>query len=104
MEGDVKSALEVARLLWDDQIGWDRRVRDCAAKELLPLKNENWAEEDGSSVSRDQFEKRVSLQYITVQPDGDFEMCYDDGELFFGHEIIVCGNVHRGMKYASIQG
>jgi hypothetical protein len=100
----VKSALEAAHQLWDDQIGWDKRVRDCAVKELLPLKSQNWREEDGSSVSRREFEKRMSLQYITVEPSGDFEMCYDDGELFFGHEIVVRGNVHHGMKGADIQG
>lgn len=102
--GDVKSALEAARVLWADQIGWDKRVRDCAAAELLPLKSENWQEEDGSSVSRKQFEKRMSLRSITVEPNGDFEFWYDDGGLFLGHDIVVYGNVRTGIKSATIQG
>ena len=83
MEGDMKTALAAAHLLWDEQVGWDKRMRDFAVAELLPR-----------NISRKKFEKRISLRQITVEPSGDFEMCYDDGRLFLGHDIVVRGRIH----------
>jgi len=101
---DLEATLKVARVLWDDSTAWDQRIRDCAAKDLLPLKSENWQEEDGSTVTREQFESRMTLESITVHADGSFDVCYNDGELFFGHEIVVYGSIGNGMSSAGIQG
>lgn len=114
-EEAMESAIETARALMGDQKGWDRRIREYAADELLQLAND-WAvstmdeeasedsEEAGPLVSRDQFMERMELEAIQAQEDGEFEFWFFDGDLFFGHSIHVTGNVEDGPDWAGIEG
>jgi hypothetical protein len=62
----VHEALKAARELWQNQRGWNRRIRDYAVQELLPLKNENWLAEDEAELTPDEFKDRMTLESITV--------------------------------------
>lgn len=111
----MESAIETARTLMGDQKGWDRRIREYAADELLELAND-WAEstmdeeesEDSEKaeplVSREQFMERIELESIQAQEDGEFEFWFYDGDLFYGHSIHVTGNVEDGPDWAGIEG
>ncbi|NLZ01496.1 MAG: DUF2262 domain-containing protein [Pirellulaceae bacterium] len=61
-------------------------------------------EDDGSTVSREQFEARIVLRSITILPDGQFDVEYDDGNLFFGHDIVATGRIGSSKRSAGIQG
>jgi hypothetical protein len=41
---------------------------------------------------------------VTVEPDGEFEFWYNDGNLFLGHSVRVDGNLTDGATHASIRG
>ncbi len=99
-----KVALEAALALFDESSAWERRVRGYAADELLALKNESWLDEDEHPVSRDQFLDRLKLESIGVDEDGGFEFGFDDGDLFWDHEILVSGDLNSGPTSASISG
>lgn len=101
---ELPAALRHARELWATSKEWNQRVLDCIARDCLPLKSENWREDDGSDVSREQFEARMSLRSITIREDGGFDVAYDDGDLFFGHDIVVMGNVSSKEMSAGIHG
>jgi hypothetical protein len=101
---DIEEALEVAHALWLCQNKWDQRIRDFALTELLPLKNENWLDEGEAEVTREQFEKRMSLESVSVYPDGSFEFDHNDGDLFWGHSIQVSGSLSEGPNHAAIPG
>jgi hypothetical protein len=103
-QGGLQSSLRTAKALWSDQAAWDRRVRDYAVQELLRLKNESWLEEGEAHVSPEQFRSRMTLESLTVYPDGEFEFMHDDGELFWGHAIQVCGDLVDGPNDADIPG
>ena len=36
--------------------------------------------------------------------DGEFELYYDDGDIFAGHVIIVSGNMEKGLYDAQFAG
>jgi hypothetical protein len=103
-ENEFDDALKAAHELWTDADKWSRCVLDCLARDVLCLKSENWQEEDGSTVSREQFESRISLKRITVRPDGDFEFWYDDDNLFWGHDIAAMGKIAGGELSGGIHG
>jgi hypothetical protein len=101
---EFDEALKHARDFWASCRKWDKRILDCIARDCLSLKNEIWQEDDGSIVSRDQFEARIALQSITIRPDGDFDVSYNDGNLFFGHDIVAMGNLGKDDLSAGIHG
>ena len=114
-EKTMESAMETARTLMEDQRGWDRRIREFAADELLELAND-WAEsavdEDESegseknepTIDREQFMERMELESIQTQEGGEFEFWFCDGDMFYGHSIHVTGNVEAGPDWADIEG
>jgi hypothetical protein len=79
-------------------------VREFTADRLLTLKNESWLGDDEEELSRVVFISRVTLQEITVDENGDFDFWLDDGDLFWGHTILVNGNIDRGLSDAGIHG
>jgi hypothetical protein len=101
---EVDRAAAAARSLWQDEVGWDRRIRAFAASELLPLKNESWLREGEAKVTAEEFAARLSLQLIRVQAEGTFEFWFDDDDMFWCHSITVDGNTTDGPTDASIQG
>jgi hypothetical protein len=101
---DLLRALDAARTLWKDQNIWNRRVRDFAVAKLLPLKNGSWLDDDEQELTGDDFLARMTLDAITVNPDGSFDFWHDDGDLFWGHSIEVSGSLDEGPTRADIPG
>jgi hypothetical protein len=101
---EVEASLKVAQTLWQAQREWNLRIRDFAVQELLPLKNENWLDEDEAELSPDEFKDRMTLESITVYPSGSFDFWHNDGDLFWGHSIQISGNLSDGPKHADIPG
>jgi hypothetical protein len=95
---------EIARRLWDQQKRWDKRIRDYAVEKLLGLKNDLWLGEDEKEFTPARFKARMTVESITVYPDGSFEFTYDDGNLFWGHVIQVSGMISGGLTHAGIAG
>lgn len=104
LEGPNQDMLQTANTLWDDQLGWEQRVSDYAVQELLPLKNDFWLAEDEASISASEFIARMRLDYITVDKIDTFVFYHDDGNLFFGHSIMIEGNLRNGLTRADIPG
>ena len=102
--GKLDAALNVARSLWKDQTKWTKRIEDYAVQELFSLKNENWLDEDEAELTADNFKARMSLETITVEPDGSFDFWHNDGDLFWGHSIQVSGSLNEGPTRADIPG
>lgn len=102
-----------ALLTWDrlqaDCDEWDRKARSYAAKELVDTANDwllDGAEEDEEveEITEEVFAKRMVLSEICISIEGDFEIYYDDDDMFWGHVIIVSGNIENGFDDATIAG
>jgi hypothetical protein len=103
-EGSIDDALMTAESLWTDQGKWKDRIDSYAVQELLSLKNEAWLDDDEPTITAEEFVARMTLSSITVRAGGEFEFWYDDGDLFLGHSIQVCGNLRDGPNDADIPG
>lgn len=103
-DGSPDGALDTARELLTSMATWATNVNEYAVQKLLDLKNETWLDENESPLSAADFIQRMALGSITVYPGGDFEFWHDDGELFWGHSILVSGSLSEGLKDADIPG
>lgn len=102
---EVRDALLAdARALWADPVAWTRRVHAHAVAELLPLKNDAWLDEGEGPLDASAFLARMKLRSIHVGPEGRFEFWHDDGDLFFGHSILISGTIKEGPTDADIPG
>jgi hypothetical protein len=101
---DLHDNLDTARALWADQTMWSERIMDFATAKLLSLKNRSWLSEDEQEHTPEEFKRKLSLQSISVYPEGRFEFWYDDGDMFGGHSIAVSGTLDVGLTDAGIHG
>ena len=96
-----------AKALLADAAGWDRRVREYAADELLSTAND-WAgqmeDEEPQEITREQFVERMELESIEIRADGSFQFWFGDGDLFYGHSIWVSGDLENGPNDAAMEG
>ncbi len=98
------AAVQTAHELWKKMPEWDRRIKEYAVAHLLELKNDNWLGDNEAEVSAHEFTQRMELTSITVSSDRSFEFMHDDGDLFWGHCIQVCGTLASGPNSAGIPG
>jgi hypothetical protein len=98
------AAVEVAESLFRAQKDWQGRVQEFAADRLLALKNDSWLGDDEEKLSREVFVSRMTLEEISVDENGDFSFWHDDGDLFWGHAIMISGNLESGLSDADIPG
>lgn len=90
--------------LFDKQSEWDRRFKDKIVEDLLELKNDSWLAEEEKPLTEKEFIEKVELQSVTMDGDGDFEVWFHDGDIFWGHSICLDGNLDGQLHEAGIQG
>lgn len=100
---DLDRALRHMRLLFGQAKKWDARARDFAASKLLRLYNDGWREER-PIITAQAFCARLKPESLSVTPDGEFAIWYEDGGLFWDHAIVVTGNVSGRFKDAEMAG
>lgn len=71
---------------------------------LLPLKNESWLEENESRINEKTFMNRIKLISIIFFDDLSSELVYDDGNLFWSHQIVADLSEENELTNADIQG
>lgn len=89
--------------LMSDCETWDQKACEYAAHQLTTLAND-WAEEDDIEITREDFMKRMTISEVCILSEGNFELHYNDDEMFYGHVIIVSGNINNGFDSADIAG
>ncbi len=102
--GEIEGGLRTLRQLWQDQGTWAERIGNYAAQQLLRLKNDNWLDEDEAPLSADEFMARLRLECISIDQEGSFTFWHNDGDLFWGHSVEICGNLRDGPTFADIPG
>lgn len=59
---------------------------------------------EGEIISKDEFKKRINIQGILIFCEGNAELYYDDGDLFWGHTIVVDVDENGLYQEAQIYG
>ncbi len=101
------NALHTLQILLADSVSWDQKACQFAANELVENANDWQDDEDeyAPEITADEFASRISISEISVSAEnGAFELYYDDDDLFWGHVIIVSGNLTDGFSDATIAG
>ena len=105
----AETALETWSKLSENSADWDKKAREYAAKELVDNANDwlyDGAEEDEEveEMTEEDFARRMILSEVCISTEGDFNIYYDDDDMFWGHVIIVSGNIRDGISDATIAG
>lgn len=99
-----KEAIEILRILFDQQKQIDLEFRTYAGEELTDLANDWLEDEENEEITKNDFLKRLSLSELVVTFKGDYTAYYDDDDMFYGHVIVVSGNIKTGISSANIAG
>ena len=111
---DAGEALAHMDFFYKDLAERDKSMREFAAKELTELANE-WQssdceiDEDGEPINYTEltegdFVQKISIDSMSMDSDGNFSVFYYDGDLFFGHSVVVEGDLENGLDSATMQG
>lgn len=79
-------------------------LRAYAAEKLLELKNGSWLSDDEEPVDAETFASRLTPQSFGVDEEGGVSVFFDDGDLFWGHVVIVSLNERLEPTDAEIAG
>lgn len=74
---------------FSDKHRWDDKTRKYAASKLISLKNDFWLEDNEGEMKESEFVSLISLEALVLYPDGSYSFWYRDGDIFFGHVIIL---------------
>lgn len=109
-DGDTAiKALSVLKELCNDLKNWDNRFRTYAADKLTDLANdwrqeEEKSDEDGEPITKDEFANRIEISELTITPDGDLTLYYNDDDMFWGHAVEIDANIDGELSDADIVG
>lgn len=111
-------AINVLHTLFKEQKQKDSEFRTFAATILIEAANDwlfqsefenitiekldNLDDDDIPKISNEDFQNRIVLCEIGVDPHGDYYISYNDDNMFEGHQITVRGNLEKGLKEATI--
>jgi hypothetical protein len=96
------AAIERARQAYKRIQAQEYKLRLAATDALLDLHNDTW--NDGDKIGPEIFMGRMDLETISLYADGTAELYYNDGDLFWGHTILVSVDEQGGFEDASIAG
>ena len=85
---------------------WDEKARRFAAEKLTANAND-WAKEEDENakeITQEEFAKRLIISEVCVSTKGYFELFYEDDDMFWGHVVIVSGNIENGIDDAVMAG
>ena len=86
---------------------WKQRtvkLRAYAAGHMLDTANDWLGDADEEPITAEQFADRITLSELAFRNDGSIEAYYDDGDIFWGHCIIVRMDKNGNIEDAEIAG
>jgi hypothetical protein len=104
---DAASGPGLVHALWRAKESLNERMRDAILRELLPTKNNNWLEDGEAAVTEAEMLARVRPQALNfyIDPDGaGFDFFFADGDLFWGHSIVVQGDSEDDALHVTLFG
>lgn len=102
-ESTWEQALQYLKELIKQQPKFDLDFKTFASQELTDLANE-WSEDPSIKITNSDFINRISLSSLNLSFDGDLTLYFDDDDIFYGHTIMIQGNINNGLEYAQIAG
>ena len=101
-ESRIEPAIEKAINIFLQLSQYANDAKQYAVDKLLDLKNQTWLEKNEMLVTSEEFKSRLSLESLVFSPDKTVSFYFDDGDLFFGHQLEVLMDENNQFKEASI--
>ena len=97
------NALAYFKQIYGNLQEFDKQFRQFAAEKLTKHAND-WLEEEeeDGEITKDSFAERIGISEFVMESDGSYEVYYDDDDMFYGHVILIDGNMDTGMEDADI--
>nr|MDE6425803.1 DUF2262 domain-containing protein [Ruminococcus sp.] len=105
-DDDITEILRLVEDFYKNQSEWDRKLREFSASQLTELANDwledEYYEEDGEEtepiqkITEKDFSERISINSIGFDMNGNFSVYYNDDDMFWGHSIVIYGNIKTG--------
>lgn len=105
----AEQALAHFKKIYKNRREWDERFRRFAAEKLAEDASE-WQEdgydeeEEAPVITEEVFAERIGISEINIDAEGNYEVYYNDDDMFYGHVIIIDGSVDGEMDDAYIAG
>lgn len=109
-DSDISADLEAAEQFFADQQEWDRKIRGFAAEELTDTANDWLADsvddedEEPDEITTEDFAGRITIESICFDPEGEFTVYFGDDDMFWGHSVVVYGDIENGPNDAEMAG
>ena len=87
---------------WANDIIDENDLPHMTEDEFNAWLNKNLPHKKYLSLNIDDFIKRISLLSIHISECSAYLLIFDDGDLFWGHQISVDGNIESGFTNASM--
>ncbi|MDE6833257.1 MAG: DUF2262 domain-containing protein, partial [Ruminococcus sp.] len=104
-QDNINEILPVAENFYRNRHEWDIKARKYASGSLTELAND-WqyqeAEDENEviEITEKEFAERLEINDISFYSDGNFDIYYADDDMFWGHTVIVSGNISTGFNEA----
>jgi len=102
-----ESALKHMKKLVISDEKWDKDFRKYAAEKLTDLANDWGADDDKvefKKITEEDFARRITITSISIDGDGQYQIYFNDDDMFWGHCVVVSGQVDSGIESAEMMG
>jgi len=79
-------------------------AKQFACDQLLALKNDKWLQEGESPLRPQDFIALLGIESIGFYAEQECELSFRDGDMFWGHTVLLSWNPAEGFGGASIAG
>ena len=103
-KNSIEDAIKTGESLWADQLLWKQRIEEFLIKQVLPLKNGQWLQDDETPLTEQEFLGQMDPPLMVMSGGGEFECWRDSEDLFWGHIIQVFGSLKDGLTSFALLG
>jgi hypothetical protein len=100
---DIADQEQLLALLMDRQADWHAHAQTAIIAGLYELWRDGWRQDD-AMLTELEFVRRMTIEAIAMQRGGSFHFWFNDGDLFWGHSVLVCGTFDGGFAPGQMHG
>ncbi|EHZ4884741.1 DUF2262 domain-containing protein [Campylobacter lari] len=102
-DDNIENSIQTARKIFEDKKELDKKVKEYIASQLLEEANSYNEDADKDEIDEKQFAKLLTFESIVIRSKG-IDFYVDDGDVFWGHVIIVESDFGFNFSDAYIAG
>ncbi|MBT0826700.1 DUF2262 domain-containing protein, partial [Campylobacter lari] len=100
---NIENSIQILRKIFEDKKELDKKVKEYIASQLVEEANSYNEDADKKKINEKQFAKLLTFESISIKSNG-IDFYVDDGDVFWGHVIIVESDFDFNFKDVYIAG